>query len=275
MLRRRVTTAVVLLPPFVAAVLYLPNTWFSLLLAAVVMLAVWEWGALCGFEQVSSRAAFAVLAAVVMLLLYAFRSVAIVPVLGVAVAWWMIVTLRLLPNLQTRLDRWRPWLRAGSGIAALVPAWLSLGYLHSVPWGPKWVLLLFALVWIADSAAFFCGKLWGRRKLAPRISPGKSVEGLLGGLGAVILSAAITGWWWLDLQGLRWVFWVAVCAAAAGASVVGDLYESGLKRRAGVKDSGALLPGHGGIMDRIDSITAAAPVYTAGWQIAFVPPTGS
>lgn len=122
------------------------------------------------------------------------------------------------------------------------------------------LLLCLALVWAADSAAYLVGRRFGRRKLCPQVSPGKTVEGLLGGLVGAALVGLIAGLA-LGLGGLRLAALVGLATACAAVSVVGDLAESLFKRRAGVKDSGDLLPGHGGVLDRIDALIAAAPLF--------------
>jgi phosphatidate cytidylyltransferase len=155
------------------------------------------------------------------------------------------------------------WMRAGmrptqatwigaAGFAVLVPAGLALLALQ-----PLQVLLVLVLVWIADTAAYFVGRRWGRRKLAPSISPGKSWEGAAGGLIGALAYAIICGFF---IEGLAWAPYLAAAAVLAMVSIVGDLFESAAKRQAGVKDSGTLLPGHGGILDRIDSATAVLPL---------------
>ena len=149
-------------------------------------------------------------------------------------------------------------LRGGlAGWLVLVPAGAALAALHARPGGPALVMTLLAVVWAADSGAWLAGRRFGRTRLAPRVSPGKTWEGVAGGLLAGAAAGAAAAWWFPLTS------WVLLLAAvlAAGASVVGDLYESLCKRRAGVKDSGRLLPGHGGLLDRIDGLTAAAPVY--------------
>jgi phosphatidate cytidylyltransferase len=157
-----------------------------------------------------------------------------------------------------------------AGWLTLVPAWLAVVTLIAVDTRAPWLLLsLLLVIWSADIGAYFCGRAWGRHRLAPLLSPGKTLEGVGGGLGAALLTAFLLGslLWHFDRGALA--FWLALCAVAALFSVAGDLHESLQKRRAGVKDSGHLLPGHGGVFDRIDSLTAAAPVFLAGWLLHF------
>jgi phosphatidate cytidylyltransferase len=150
----------------------------------------------------------------------------------------------------------------------LVPAWWALVALHGVsPSGRYYLLFLLVLVWVADSAAYFSGRLWGTNKLAPRISPGKTWEGVWGALIAGLV-LGVLGVILFGVQGSRWVAFVALCAATVAFSILGDLAESAFKRQSGLKDSGQLLPGHGGILDRVDSLTAAAPVFMLGlWSL--------
>jgi phosphatidate cytidylyltransferase len=178
------------------------------------------------------------------------------PLLAVAAAWWLV----LAP-----LWMWRG-VRSGQGIwlgvagfAVLVPAGLAMLALDA-----SQVLLVLALVWIADSAAYFVGRAWGRRKLAPAISPGKTWEGAAGGLIGVLAYAIIGGFW---IQGIAWAPYLAAAALLAMVSIVGDLFESAVKRQAGAKDSGSVLPGHGGILDRIDSATAVLPLAALLWPL--------
>jgi phosphatidate cytidylyltransferase len=147
-------------------------------------------------------------------------------------------------------DSHRPAL-AGAGFLVVVPAALALAILE-----PAEVLAVLVLVWIADTAAYFVGRAYGRRKLAPSISPGKTWEGAAGGIGGALAYAIVLGLF----GGRAWWAYLAIAVVLAGLSIVGDLFESAAKRQAGVKDSGTMLPGHGGIMDRIDSATATLPI---------------
>ena len=150
------------------------------------------------------------------------------------------------------------WIGA-AGFAVLVPAGLAMLTLR-----PLEVLLVLLLVWIADTAAYFVGRSWGTRKLAPSISPGKSWEGAIGGLAGAAAYAIICGYF---IPVTAWAAFIAAAVLVAMASIVGDLFESAVKRQAGVKDSGTLLPGHGGILDRIDSATATLPLAALLWPV--------
>jgi phosphatidate cytidylyltransferase len=149
----------------------------------------------------------------------------------------------------------------GAGVVVLVAPWVALMGLRD-DFGPAYVLFLLLLIWVADTGAYFAGRRWGRRKLAPTISPGKTWEGVFGA-GMATLAFALVGAAVLE-EGARWPGFVAVCMVTVGFSIVGDLFESMMKRQRGVKDSGSLLPGHGGVLDRFDSLTAAAPAFLLG-----------
>ena len=266
MLKQRLLTAAVLIPLFVWGVLALPPDYFALLLAAVVLVAAAEWGRLVGLPPVG-RAGFVALMALAMV----FATVAPPPaeylrgIATVAVLWWAFATgwIRRYEAGGQALPT-SSWGGALAGVAVLLPPWLALTALHRDPaTGPAYVLFLFVLVWAADSGAYFAGRRYGRRKLAPRVSPGKTWEGVLGGAGASLL-VALGGAFIFNLSVLATLIFMFLCAVVVVISVVGDLLESLFKREAGVKDSGRFLPGHGGALDRIDSITAAAPVFYAG-----------
>ena len=170
------------------------------------------------------------------------------PALVLAAAFWIFAA----PFWMWRGVSARPRVLLACGLVVILPAALAMAALS-----PRQLLLVLVLVWVADSAAYFAGRRWGRRKLAPSISPGKTLEGALGGLLGAMAYAIICGTF---LEDLAWGPYVVAAALLAVLSIVGDLFESAVKRQAGAKDSGTLLPGHGGILDRIDSATAVLPV---------------
>ncbi|MBA4742148.1 MAG: phosphatidate cytidylyltransferase [Azoarcus sp.] len=259
MLRERVLTAVVLVAGLLAALFLAPAVVWLILVAIACALAAREWAVLGGFSATEGAgyAAFVGLACVV-----AGGYVDEVPSLGLlwlyaaAAVFWLVIA-----PLWMR-HRWALSGRAaaaGVGMLVLLPAALALVHLRAVDvWLPLGAM---GLVWVADIAAYFCGRRFGRIKLAPSISPGKTREGALGAIIAVMLAGLVLyavgdG----ALRQLPLVAWVALLVVLTLLSIGGDLFESLLKRQAGLKDSGTLLPGHGGVLDRIDSLTSTLPV---------------
>jgi phosphatidate cytidylyltransferase len=264
-LSRRVATAALLLPVAVAAVLLLPTPHFAAVIGAVIAGAAWEWSALAGLTRTGPRALYVAALVGCLVGLYLLAEAWRPAVLALGLAWWGVAA-ALVVRFEVSAA---PPPRAGgfgplAGLLVLAPAWLALVAAHGhSQGGPYWVLLLLALVWAADVGAYFAGRRWGRRRLARRVSPGKSWEGVGGGTAAALGLALAAGL----VAGLPAPKVLAVLALALGTvlvSVLGDLTESLFKRAAGVKDSGSWLPGHGGVLDRIDSVTAAAPLYALG-----------
>ncbi len=265
-LRQRVLTAVVLVPAAVAAILWLPNLGFALVTGAVVLVGGWEWSRLAGWTDSVTRLAYLLgLAVVLLAAALLLQAGGLDVLLALGVAWWLLA-LGLVVRYQ-RTGRGltpSPGLRALAGDLTLVPAWGALVALHGQEaHGPVWVLALAALVWLADIGAFFVGRRWGRRKLAVRVSPGKSWEGVAGG-GLAALAGAVAAIVLAREPVDQVPVLIALVVVTVAASVLGDLTESLFKRDAGLKDSGGLLPGHGGVLDRIDSLLAAAPVFVLG-----------
>ncbi|MBK1701823.1 phosphatidate cytidylyltransferase [Thiococcus pfennigii] len=264
-LRQRAATAALLIPLTVAVVLWLPTPLFALCLAVVVLFGAWEWAALAGLASLRGRVAYLIPLATGMCLLWLAPSGGWSPwILAGLSLWWWWVALTLSTIRVVEAQRGVAWRLAAAGALVLLGPWLALVHLHAVEGnGPLLVLFLLVLIWIADSAAYFSGRRWGRAKLAPVLSPGKTWAGAYGALLGGLLWGLLLVWG----LGLRWdqaLLALAVCVVSVAMSIVGDLYESLLKRRRGLKDSGRLLPGHGGILDRIDSLTAAAPCFALG-----------
>lgn len=267
MLKQRIVTAIIIFGILVGSFLYLPSMALGGVLGIFVLIGAWEWAGLSNIHKRIPRLLYA-LGAVALgtSLLIAVREqyLSIALIMGLAVGCWIIALVSLVTgnalfaSSATRLL---------SGYIVLIPAWIGPVYLHSLGENYFWVLsYLVLLVGIADSAAYFTGRKWGRTKLAPNVSPGKSIEGMMGGLIAVLVLALIVGPAIFGFKrGVLFVF-VAISFVTALASVLGDLMESKVKRIAGVKDSGSILPGHGGILDRIDAFTAAAPIYSFAWM---------
>lgn len=259
MLKQRIITALLLGLPVVAILLWLPPLLTIILFAMIVLLAGWEWTALAQLKLATTRGVYLLLLAIGIVLswLYLRSAGPLHWLLQVALAWWFVALLWIL---------FRPLsvprgVAVVAGFLVLIPAWLSLALLHlQLPAGPQWVLFLFLLVVSADIGGFLFGRRFGHTKLAPRVSPGKTWEGVAGGM-VLSMLIALGGAYWFDVPVASFL---VLCFITVCVSIIGDLTESLFKRHAGLKDSGSLLPGHGGVMDRIDSITSAAPVFLSG-----------
>jgi phosphatidate cytidylyltransferase len=266
MLKQRTITALVLAPLGILAVLFLPTLMLSLITAVVVVVAVWEWTRLSGFAARPARSAAAALALVALVPLWMLRDTPVAWwIIGAGVAWWAVASLWLGHfSFGAAPTRGNAAMKFAAGILATLPAWLALAKLHEAPsHGPGWALFALMLVWAADIGAYFAGSRWGRKKLCPQISPNKTFAGVYGAFGAGAAIAAI-GAWILDSRGGTFVAVVVLAFVTIAISIVGDLFESLVKRQASVKDSGALFPGHGGVFDRFDSVFAAVPVFALG-----------
>jgi phosphatidate cytidylyltransferase len=264
-LKQRVITALILGPLVVWATLALASPWFAVVAAVVFCLGAWEWGVLAGLGKGVSVAYAAAIGA-------AFAGTypwvgadgtALQAVLGVGLLWWVAALLLVMrfPGGSGIWGRSRI-LRLSAGILILFPSWLALVALHERA-APGFALLVMVLVSAADIGAYFAGRRFGKHKLAPRVSPGKTWEGFGGAVGITLITAA-AGIWALGVAGAHAAAFAVLCVLTVAVSVLGDLVESMFKRMVGAKDSSALLPGHGGILDRIDSLTAAAPVFATG-----------
>jgi phosphatidate cytidylyltransferase len=273
-LKQRIITGVILAVSLIAAVVYLSIFSLALVLAAVVIIAAWEWSALAGYQRTGYRLFYVVAMAAGMAGLYHFCQLGaaptvdkVQPFLGLACLWWAIALL-WIKGFPGSASLWgTPAMLNLMGLLVLLPPWLAVVYLLHYDSGRVLLLAMIVVVAFADIGAYFSGKAWGRRKLALAVSPGKSWEGFWGGLATCIGLGLIAGFGFLPPQ-LSIIGLLAIVVFTALASVVGDLLESMVKRHRGVKDSGILLPGHGGFLDRIDGITAAAPVFALGLILA-------
>jgi phosphatidate cytidylyltransferase len=269
-IKKRVTTAAVLVAVLLAVILWLPPLATVVALTAVLLVGAWEWSAFLRPPNVVYRLGYVVVIAILLPLAWRLTQA---PggrdlLLNIALVWWIIALLWVM-----FAPRWvAAWSAALAGVLALVPAWVALTSLRlDLERGAEWILFALILVWAADIGAFFIGRRFGRLRLAPSVSPGKTWEGVLGGMVASALVAVLGSWWFGRTFAIPLAQFLPMCLAVVAFSIVGDLTESLLKRFAGVKDSGSLFPGHGGVMDRIDSVTGAAPILLLGLIMLRVP----
>jgi len=261
MLAQRLITAAVLIPFLLAAIFLLPIAWFLLLTAALTLWAGWEWSSLMQIQKTRWRWCYLLILLCCMVALLLAPSFSLYLVVFI---WWLAAALYVFTYPKTSAW-WRTsffW-RGIMGILVLAPCFTAINYIRNQEEGAYPLLFLLILIWSADSAAYFIGKKWGTRPLAPKVSPGKSWQGVGGALAAALV-VAIGMLTLCHIPLKEWPWGIALSFITVAFSIVGDLFESMLKRAAGVKDSGRLLPGHGGLLDRIDSLTAAAPIYTFG-----------
>lgn len=267
MLKQRLLTAVVLIPLVVLSLLYLPTSVVQWLLAGVVVLAAWEWFTIIGFKK-RPKIIFALLALALVTVLMFMLSTK--PVLLFSAVLWGLILIFVshyahvaLPVKAEKLIM-QPILALILASIVLALFWRSaVLLLHSTSLGAKQLLYIIVLVWLADTGGYFAGKRWGKTKLSKAISPNKTWEGVVGAVVLGLIGAIIA--YTLGLAAsLGLVSWLALSLVALLISIAGDLFESVFKRSYNVKNSGNLLPGHGGILDRIDSLLAAVPVFTVG-----------
>jgi len=261
---KRVVTAVVLVAALLGVLFWLPTSGVALVLAVVALAGLWEWTAMAGILAPAHRQLLLLMTALMLPMLYVAPASTDRNILFFCAFIWWCFAVALVARFQRSGTPPPPgagW-RSVAGWAMILPAWYALVWLHQAHGGPG-VLALMVLIWVADSAAYFVGRRFGRRRLASRVSPGKSWEGLVGALAATIVVAPLISGWVGVGGASRWAF-VALAVVIVLISVLGDLTESLFKRAAGMKDSGHLLPGHGGVLDRIDSLLAAAPFFVIG-----------
>ena len=259
MLKQRVVTAIVALS-VLAVVMYVVPVIIARIAIALLMLgAAWEWSGFIFSKENKGRYVYLLFIAILMALIFvALPNAGLVDsILKISLGWWF-TALAWMFFFPTPIAKPVAWI---CGALVIVPAWLALDMLYLQ--GPELLLFALLIVWVADMGAYFVGKGFGRVKLAAQISPGKTWEGVFGGVSAVMVLAAMGS----QAFEIEIAVIVPFCLAVAMISIVGDLTVSMFKRHSGVKDSGNLFPGHGGVLDRIDSVTAAAPLFAVavGW----------
>ena len=267
MLKQRVVTALILAAGVLSALFFLPPAWFALFAAGFLMIAGWEWGNLAAASRPVALIFYGALALIMGWLFIesglsqnSLQAEKVKVVFLAGSVWWAIALLWVQGYPSSALLWGSTPVRLVMGLLVLVPAWLALSWLVAQQSGVWLVIVVILTVACADIGAYFAGKAFGRHKLAPEVSPGKTVEGFIGGITLVLVVMAVVLYFTPSQRHLWWQ-WLVLEFVTVLASVLGDLLESMVKRHRGVKDSGKILPGHGGVLDRIDSLTAALPVF--------------
>jgi len=254
MLKKRVITAVIALVLIGVVLIALPPQYAEWLIGLLLIIGAWEWSGFLATTSSTPRGIYTAIVTACLGVVYSSFPENSTLILQVACVWWFIAFLWNL-RFPTSIPIPVRWI---CGLLVIVPLYVALILLLRL--GMEYLIFTMLIVWAADAGAYFAGKAFGRVKLAPAISPGKTWEGVIGGLLLVAVLAIITG----ASRDLSIVVFLPFCLAVAAISVVGDLTVSMFKRTAGVKDSGMLFPGHGGVLDRVDSVAAAAPMFALG-----------
>ncbi len=265
MFKQRVLTALILVPLVVLAIAYLPQFWVAALVGALMLVCAWEWALFVPLAG-PARVLFVVACGALMVLAHpAVAGAVLAPwILALGVLWWGAAALWLSQYPRGfGPGRPAPPVRALLGVVVILACYQALWQLHAETSRHGLVYLLLVVVWATDTGGYFVGKRFGRRKLAPLVSPNKTWEGLWGGVLLAGLLAAL-GSRWIDSPSPWWIFMLLGLAVAL-MSVVGDLSVSMFKRQCGIKDTGQLFPGHGGALDRLDSLLSAAPILLLGY----------
>ena len=274
MLIHRILTALILIPLVIIALFFAPLSIFSYLMIAVCGMAAWEWTNFLAITKPLNKVVFTFFVVMLLSLVYLIPNTELIKyrlfnyIICLSIIWWLVALL-LVIGYPKSAKYWSNSLviKLLFAFFTLVPFFISMIELRSINYtlntytGAVWLLYVFVVVWATDTGAYFVGRTLGKRKLAAKVSPGKTIEGFLGGVGSAILISIfvyLTGYFQLSFTAF-----ILSSLLAILVSVLGDLTESMFKREAGIKDSGNLIPGHGGILDRIDSLTAAVPMFAA------------
>ncbi len=271
MLLPRVLTALFLAPLMLAGIYLLPDNGFRVFIGLIVALGAWEWANIAGIQSAMGRIGFAAVASLMLGILHVVLVVNTtlwVNLTLLSLMWWIVAC--FIVFVYPRRTQWlrSVLLRALVGIPVLGAFWLGLVWLKNQPQSALLLTWLMLLVWGADIGAYFAGRLFGNRKLAPNVSPGKTWAGVYGGMVTSVFISMLVAYWFLDDHSVKgWLWLILLSIGVVVISVMGDLFESLLKRNRGIKDSSSLLPGHGGVLDRIDSLCAATPMFVLLWLV--------
>lgn len=271
MLLHRIVTAAVLVPLMLAGIYLLPDSLFRVFIGLIVLLAAWEWANVSGIVNQSGRVAVAVMMSIWLFVLHVlFKTSASTWLFAIVLSllWWAFALWGVLnyPNKSGWLTS--RFLRLSVMFPVLGSFWMGLVWLKLAPESTLLLTWLMLLVWGADVGAYFSGRAFGGAKLAPNVSPGKTWAGVYGGMLTSVLISIGIAFWFLPKQSLiAWVCIVVMSSMVVAISVLGDLFESLMKRNRGIKDSSSLLPGHGGVLDRVDSLCAATPMFVVFWFV--------
>lgn len=263
MLKQRVITAIILIALVMAALIYLNVTQFAIASAIFVGIAAWEWAELSYLDKPWQKGLYAIAVMSALAIVWFSRSkVLFLIVLYGSVLFWLINLMWILtyPRYQIQWQKYHLW-SVFSGFWVLVPFWTALMILKGDLYGNTMIFFIIALIAGADTVAYFAGKQWGKNKLLPNVSPGKTRVGLVASLIWAVVFSALYGGWSASINSIGIFIIITISVICVLASLLGDLFESMVKRIRGVKDSGVILPGHGGVLDRIDSLTAALPLF--------------
>lgn len=269
MLKERIWAALVLVPIVIIAIFFLPIMWYGLVLVMLIALASWEWSQFVGLTKKSARYSYALVFSLITLIpyycvIYLGDSLVLLLTLYFSIVRWFIALFLVLTYPKTE-SLWKNsfWLKSLFGLFTLLPFFSGMLFLRSyLPsyQGGFLVLYVLVLVWATDTGAYFAGRALGKHKLAPNVSPGKTIEGFIGGVGLAIFVSVIV--YIVNYFSFSFMVIFISSVIAILISVLGDLTESMFKRQANIKDSSHIIPGHGGILDRIDSLTAAIPLFS-------------
>lgn len=258
MLKIRIITALLLITLVLASIFLLPLYAFVSITTITILFAAWEWSKLSGYQNSMHRLLYVLFIAVV---LWVTWYAPIKLILTVNLIWWIIATFLIITYPKSApIFTQNKYVRPLMGVFTLAPCWLALIIIRSAKNGAVILTFVLCLIWSADIGAYFSGKWWGKTKLIPKVSPNKTWQGCYGGILLTIIVAVI-GCIVFNISLLDWLIVVALAIVVAILSIIGDLLESMLKRQVNIKDTGNYLPGHGGLLDRIDSLTAAIPIF--------------